>query len=247
MWMLNCIIRTDGSVPIRFSGELVKLVRLLLVVAALAITCSAAFADTAPTDPTMITSGCGKKGQPVCDAYLITSVYETINVALTLDTNPSDQFYGDAIASFVNLSGQVLDTSFTFNFTVPQGLSFQGCGAAPEGITLLYNCSGGGSPDSPITGGGTATFTLSGASICSANFDDLSGGEGGITYFSDNDDDDNCQAAFTVALVPVAGETLPNTIDGTFVSAPEPSSALLLLFGLAACIVALKGVRTNLA
>ena len=225
-----------------------KLIRLILVVAVLGISATVALADGVPIDPTLLTSGCGRVGQPKCDAYLITSPMETISVVLTLDTTVGDTFFGDAIASFVNVSGQTLTGLFTINFTVPAGLSFQGCGTPPEGITSLFTCTGGGSPDSPITGGGTALFNLTGASICSANFDDLTGTEtGGITYFSDGDADDNCQAAFTLALQPVAGEVLPPTIPGTFTAAPEPSSGLLLLFGLAAGLLTLKGLRANLA
>lgn len=216
-----------------------------MVVAFLGISASAALADS--TDPTLLTSGCGRIGQPKCDAYLITSPIQSINVVLTLDTTVGDPFFGDAVADFVNVSGQTLDGLFTINFTVPAGLSFQGCGTPPEGITSLFTCTGGGSSDSPITGGGSATFNLTGASICSANFDDLTGGEGGITYFSDNDEDDNCQAAFILALQPVAGEILPGSIFGTFTSAPEPPSAVLLLFGLAACLLTFKGMRSNLA
>lgn len=216
-----------------------------MVMAFLGISASVALADS--TDPTLLTSGCGRIGQPKCDAYLITSPFETISVVLTLDTTVGDPFFGDAVADFVNVSGQTLDGLFTINFTVPAGLSFQGCGTPPEGITSLFTCTGGGSPGSPITGGGTAQFNLTGASICSANFDDLTGGEGGITYLSDSDDDDNCQAAFTLALQPVAGETLPQTIAGTFTVAPEPSSGLLLLFGLAAGLLFVKGLRPNQA
>jgi hypothetical protein len=227
---------------------IVKFIRLLLVVAFLGAMASAAFADGVPTDPTLLTSGCGRLGQPKCDAYLITSPFETISVALVLDTTAGDPFFGDAVADFVNVSGATLTGLFSINFTVPPGLSFQGCGTPPEGITSLFTCTGGGSPDSPITGGGTASFSLTGASICSANFDDLTGVEGGgITYSSDFDEDDNCQAAFILALKPVAGETLPQSIPGTFTVAPEPSSGLLLLFGLAAGLLVLKGLRPNLA
>jgi hypothetical protein len=218
-----------------------------MVVAFLGVATTAAFADGVPTDPTLLTSGCGRLGQPKCDAYLITSRFEVIDVVLTLDTTVGDPFFGDAVADFVNVSGSTLDGLFTINFTVPAGLSFQGCGTPPEGITTLFTCTGGGSPDSPITGGGTALFNLTGASICSANFDDLTGGEGGITYLSDGDADDNCQAAFILALQPVAGETLPQTINATFTVAPEPSSGLLLLFGLGAGFLVLKGLRPNLA
>ena len=204
-----------------------------------------ALADGAPTDPKLITSGCGGKGQPACDAYLITSTHETLNITLTLDTTVGDVFYGDDIASFINISGHTLTSGFGLNINVPNGLSFQGCGTPPEGVTLLFTCSGGGSPGNPITGG-TAVFTLTGASICSANFDDLTIGENGISYYSDSDKDDNCQPAFTLALQPIGGETLPNKITGS-ISTPEPSSALLLLFGLAAGLLAFKGLRTNLA
>jgi hypothetical protein len=226
----------------------VKLIRMLVVVAFLGIAASVAFADTLPTDPTLLTSGCGRLGQPKCDAYLISSPHQTMSVVLTLDTTAGDTFFGDAIASFVNVSGQTLDGLFTINFTVPPGLSFQGCGSQ-EGVTSLFTCTGGGSPDSPITGGGTAAFNLTGASICSVDSDDLGGGGEGtpITYASDGDADDDCQAAFTLALKPVAGEILPPTIAGTFSSVPEPSSAVLLLFGLAAGLLTLKGLRTNLA
>jgi hypothetical protein len=228
---------------------IVKFIRLVVVVAFLGVAASAALADGVPTDPTLLTSGCGRLGQPKCDAYLISSSFEVLTVALMLDnsTDPTDPFVGDAIASFVNISGTTLAGPFTINFTVPAGLSFQGCGGS-ELITPLFTCSGGGNPDSPITGGGSATFTLSGASICSVDIDDLGGGEGTPpTYVSDNDTDDNCQAAFTLALKPVAGETLPQSIIGTFTAAPEPSSGVLLLFGLATGLLVLKGLRTNLA
>jgi hypothetical protein len=226
---------------------IVKIIRFLMVVAFLGISGSVAFGDTLPTDPTLLTSGCGRLGQPKCDAYLITSPLESISVVLTLDTTVGDTFFGDAIASFVNVSGTTLTGLFTINFTVPAGLSFQGCGVQ-EGITSLFTCTGGGSPDSPITGGGTAAFNLTGASICSVDSEDLGGGGEGtpITYVSDGDADDDCQAAFTLALQPVAGETLPQSISGTFTSAPEPSSGVLLLFGLAAGLLTLKGLRTNL-
>ncbi|HEV3419461.1 MAG TPA: hypothetical protein VG075_04100 [Candidatus Acidoferrum sp.] len=225
-----------------------KLIRFLMVVAFLGVAATAAFADGVPTDPTLLTSGCGRLGQPKCDAYLITSQFEVLDVVLTLDTTAGDPFFGDAVADFVNVSGHTLDGLFTINFTVPAGLSFQGCGTPPEGITTLFTCTGGGSPDSPITGGGTALFNLTGASICSVDSDDLGGGEGTpITYVSDSDEDDNCQAAFILALKPVAGETLPPTIDATFTVAPEPSSGLLLVFGLAAGLLVLKGLRPNLA
>lgn len=227
-----------------------KLTRFLLLVTFLGISAAAAFADGVSTDPTLLTSGCGRLGQPKCDAYLITSPMETISVVLTLDTStdPTDPFVGDAIASFVNVSGTTLTGLFTISFTVPAGLSFQGC-SVQEGVTSLFACTGGGSPESPITGGGTAAFNLTGASICSVDFDDLGGGGEGspITYASDGDSDDDCQAAFTLALKPVAGEILPPSIAGTFTSAPEPSSGVLLLFGLAACLLALKGLRANLA
>jgi hypothetical protein len=227
----------------------VKFIRFLMVVAFLGVATTVAYADGVATDPTLLTSGCGRLGQPKCDAYLITSSFETISVVLTLDTStdPTDPFVGDATASFVNVSGTTLTGLFTINFTVPPGLSFQGCGIQ-EGVTSLFTCTGGGSPGRPITGGGTALFNLTGASICSVDSDDLGGGEGApITYVSDGDADDDCQAAFTLALKPVAGETLPPTIPGTFTVAPEPSSGLLLLFGLAASLLFLKGLRTNLA
>jgi len=223
----------------------VKFIRLLMVVAFLGISATLAFADGVPTDPTLLTSGCGRLGQPKCDAYLITSSFQTMTVALTLDTTAGDTFFGDAVASFVNVSGVTLTGLFTISFTVPAGLSFQGCTVQE---TSLFTCTGGGSPSSPITGGGTALFDLTGASICSVDSDDLGGGEGApITYVSDNDADDNCQAAFTLALKPVAGETLPQVINGNFTVAPEPSSGLLLLFGLAAGLLTLKGLRANLA
>jgi hypothetical protein len=226
----------------------VKLIRLLMVVAFLGLGATVAFADGVPTDPILLTKGCGRAGQPACDAYLITSPMETIGVVLTLDTTEGDPFFGDAIASFVNISGSTLDGNFTISFVVPDGLSFQGCVEPSDSVTPLFNCTGGGSPGSPITGGGTATYNLNGASICSVDIDDLSGGEGiPPTYSSDSDSDDDCQAAFTLALQPVAGEKLPQTISGTFASIPEPSSGVLLLFGMAGCLLALKGLRTNLA
>lgn len=223
-----------------------KIAHLLMLVAFLAVSCSVALADG--VDPTLLTSGCGKAGQPPCDAYLITSPNETLSITLTLDTNVGDILYGDAIASFINFSGAPLTNSFTVDFTVPAGLSFEGCAQTSEVVNLLFTCSGGGSPDSPITGGGTAVFNLTGVSLCSANFDDLAGGENGVTYVSDGNADDNCQAAFTLALQPLPGEILPSSISGTFIStAPEPASAVLLLFGLAAGLLALKALRINLA
>ena len=218
-----------------------KLIRFLMVVAFLGISASAAFADS--TDPTLLTSGCGRLGQPKCDAYLITSPNFTQTITLLPDTSGDPALAGDLTASFINDSGQTLTPGFTVTFVVPDNLSFQGCGSN-EGVTLLFTCTGGGSPESPIGPGGTAVFTLTGATLCSVNSDDVIGSDspGGFSLITDEDEDDLCQSSFTIALQPVFGETLPNSITGS-ITTPEPGSAVLLLFGLAAGLLALKSVR----
>ncbi len=223
-----------------------KLIHLLVVVVFLGISASVALADGVPTDPVLLTSGCGRVGQPKCDAYLITSPNVALTITLTPDLN-EDQLSGDLVASFINVSGSTLTPGFTVDFVVPAGLSFQGCGSN-EGVTLLFTCTGGGSSDSPITGGGTAVFTLTGATLCSVDSDDVvtSNSPGGFALQADEDSDDNCQSSFTLALQPVAGETLPQSITG-FITTPEPSSSVLLLFGLAVGLLTLKGLRANLA
>ena len=54
-----------------------KIARLLLIVAVSGIACSAAFAQDSGTDPKPFTQGCGGKGQPACDADVLTAANPT--------------------------------------------------------------------------------------------------------------------------------------------------------------------------
>ena len=209
-----------------------KLIHLLVVVAFLGISASVALADG--VDPIVFTQGCGRAGQPACDANILTSPGQTLAITLTFSG-------GLATDAIINESGVTI-TNFTVSFTVPSTLTFQGC--AEGGFFTCNEISG-----PPAGQAGTAVFSLTGASLCSSDSNDWSISETGVaTFVPDDDADDNCQSAFNLQLQTVAGEVIA---DGTrvaaTVAAPEPSSGLLLLFGLSASLLAFKRLSSAAA
>lgn len=208
-----------------------------MVVALLGISASVAMADSVPTDPIVFTQGCGRAGQPACDANILTSPGQTLAITLTF-------FGGLATDAIINESGVTI-TNFSVSFTVPSTLTFEGC--AEGGFFTCNEISG-----PPAGQAGTAVFSLTGASLCSSDSNDWSiNSETGVaTFVPDDDADDNCQSAFNLQLQAVAGEVIP---DGTSVpttvsvATPEPSSGLLLLFGLSASLLAFKRLSSAAA
>ena len=203
-----------------------KLARLLLVMAILALASSVALADSAPTDPLVKTQGCGGKGQPVCDANILTDPSQVLAITLTFMNNVAS----DAI---INESGKAV-SYFTVSFDVPSTLDFEGC--VPGGFFVCTQIS------APEFGtAGTAVYSLSGASLCSTDKNDWSINGSVATKVYDGDADDYCQSAFDLELITGPNENIPNGTQVTgSVAAPEPSSALLLLFGLSASFLAFK-------
>jgi len=195
------------------------------VVAFLGISCSAAFADG--TDPKVFTSGCGGKGQPACDADVLTPENLTLPISLTFNNVGGQEV---AFVDIINDTGKDLN-DFSVGFSVNPGLVFSGCQSGGL-LTCTPNFEGS------VTSG-VANYTLSGATICSTNGDDwLFGDVGGSLlgksfYINDHDADDNCQWGFRLELIGQPGDTILNgeTVSGS-VSAPEPPSGLLLFTGL---------------
>ena len=198
-----------------------------MVVAFLGISASVARADS--VDPIVTTKGCGTK--TVCDAVILTPGQTTVTV--------TEQFSCDltgnctAEDSVINETGKAID-SFTLVFDTLGG-------------TLSYFCAEGGSFTCTNDGGGAFTFT--GSSICSTDANDISIGEGGVvTFIPDGDADDNCNFGVTIGLSATTAEGITNgeTVTAVF-STPEPSSVLLLLFGLVAGMAGIKSRRITLA
>ncbi len=192
-----------------------------------------ALADSAPTDPLVKTQGCGGRGQPVCDANVLTNPSQVLAITLTFMNNIAS----DAI---INESGQAI-TNFLVSFNVPASLDFEGC--VPGGF---FTCTQISAPEFGTAG--TAIYSLSGASLCSTDKNDwLMLGPLAIKI-PDGDTDDKCQSAFDLELVTGPNETIPNGTQVTgSVSAPEPSSGLLLLFGLSASLLAFKRISERAA
>ena len=230
VWQQNCTLVSDCFVLRKGNGGLtVKFIYCLMVVAFLGISASVARADG--VDPIVTTKGCG--GTTICDAVILTPGQTTVNV--------TEQFTCDltgnctAEDSVINETGKAIDT-FTLVFDTLGG-------------TLSYFCGEGGSFSCTNNGGGAFTFT--GSSICSTDANDISIGEGGVvTFIPDGDADDNCNFGVTIGLSATTTEGITNgeTVTATFSTpTPEPSSALLLLFGLMAGFVSFKSLRTNQA
>ena len=209
-----------------------KIARLLIVAALLGISCTAALADS--TDPILFTKGCGGKGQPACDAFVLTASNLSIPITLTFADIGGQEI---AQADIINDTGKTL-SDFTVSFDVNPGLSFTGCQTGGF-FTCTPLFSG------PVTSG-IASFSLTGNSLCSTDSNDWINGVVGGTFRSDDDADDSCTFGFTLGLLAGSNDTVltGEKVFGT-VSAPETSSGLFLAIGLLSALVVLKRAAVN--
>jgi len=206
---------------------------LLLLIATAVLYCPASWADG--TDPHPIGQGCG--GSTVCDASVLYPG-QTSLTATMIFVNPGDTVDGvhnpfteeAAFLVVVNFTGAVIN-SLNAEFT-NAALTFGACGDHPlstGGDPTLFTCSGN-----------NGAYTFSGLSLCSADPEDIQDGH----YVDDSDD---VCSAMIIGLELGSGETIP---EGTEVianvSIPGPSSALLLICGLAVGLVGLKSRRPSL-
>lgn len=207
-----------------------KIIRFLIVFAFLGISAAVALADG--VDPIVRTRGCGGAGQPACDAVLLTGTSVDISATFACSGTTADT----CTASETVLNGTVnAITSFTLAFnatgTLPGGgtipLSFA-CAPPPgEGPGFLFNCSG------------TNTLTFTGGSLCPEN------------EVEAEPDGDECGVVIELQGSATTNDPTGTGLAGVTISAnfstPEPSSALLLLFGLMAGLVGLKSYRSILS
>jgi hypothetical protein len=224
----------------------VKIIYILVVVAFLGISASVARADGA--DPIVFTKGCGGSGQIACDAALITGTAGAFSASFsaTFMCSPTaDASTCFASEDLINITGATVDTFDLALNPVSVGL-----------IPLTFSCEAGGF--FVCTQNSALDFTFSGVSngnsLCSAEMDDVTpSGQPGQYIFNGEmppDADDTC-SGITIGMQGVTGE--PNldgvTVTGSVssVSTPEPSSALLLLFGLMAGLVSFKTFRSTLS
>lgn len=196
----------------------------LLVVAFSAVSAPVAFADT--TDPILLTKGCGGAGQPACDFEVLGPGQTSLTVTESFACDPTT-LVCTASDSVVNETGLPVG-SFTLALSAMDS----------NGNTLIYSCdtehiqffacSPTGNPD-------VFTFSGNGNTLCSDS-DDFVGG----VFTPDGD-----ECGVTISLSGTESEGLSNNdvVTGTFATAPEPSSALLLLFGLLTGMVGLKYFR----
>jgi len=189
----------------------VKLIYLLVVVAFLGVSASAARADG--VDPIVFTKGCGGTTGKICDPEFLTPGNTTLTVT---EAFKCDAFGNNCTAedSVVNETGVAIN-SFSLVLGNLDGALNYSCGNVES---QFFACS-------PVEGT-TNAFTFTGASLC-ADSDDLKGG----TFTPDGD-----ECGVIISLSGVAGESLAGvTVTGTFSTAtPEPSSGLLLMAGLMA-------------
>jgi hypothetical protein len=223
----------------------VKLIHLLVVVVFLGISASVALADG--VDPIVFTRGCGGSGQVACDAALITGTAG--NFSANFSATFSCSSLTDATTCFasddlINLTGAIVSV---FNLTLNP--------VSVLGNPLIFSCEAGGY--FACTQNSALSFTFSGVptgnSLCSTDSNDVTptpGQPGQFTFVPDGDADDTC-SGITIGMQGTTGD--PNlqgvTVTGSVsnVSAPEPSSALLLLFGLMAGLVSFKTFRSTLS
>ena len=206
-----------------------KLIHLLVVVAFLAISASVALADG--VDPIVFTKGCGGTGQPACDAVVLTPGNTTgvmVSEAFTCDMSGNCT----ATDTVINLSGLAINSfSLVFQDSLP---------TMPP-TPLSYSCMADGFFVCSPVPGTTNAFTFAGASICADADSDFVDG----TFVPDGDE---CGVVIGLNATTAEGISGTTTLTGTAsFSAPEPSSALLLLFGLVAGLVSFKSRRSILA
>lgn len=225
-WLCNCSFSPDGCVSIRAAGDVVKIARLLFILAlfsGLASLASVAKADG--VDPVITTSGCGGRNQRPCDAVVLGPGQTMASLSATFTcTDPTNPTTCTASETVVNDTGRAI-TGFSLLFTA-------------ESIPLIFHCAEEGffacSPDETNSN----LFHFTGASICTAslNGDDFSDG----VFRPDSDGDEGCGVVITFQGVAGDGTGLNGaSVTETF-NTPEPSSILLLLFGLMTGLVTLK-------
>ena len=200
-----------------------KFIRLLMVVAFLGISATAALADGVPNDPILLTAGCGRIGQPKCDAVVLTPDNTTVTVTEKFTCNDVS---GNCTAqdTVINLTGVELN-NFTLLLNNP---------ANPP--SFIYSCGTGAQFFNCFKNGPTS-FTFSGNTLCADPDSDLVEG----TFVPDGDE---CGVIIGLSGTKAEGIMTGTTVIGTAsFSAPEPSSALLLVFGLMAGLVGLKSFR----
>lgn len=210
MWLRNCTNSTDGLVPIRFSGELVKLVRLLLMVAFMAATCSLALADSS-TDPVF------KIGTGTKSVVLYT---DTFNLSIAKGTTGAVTF------DFINFTGALISQ---LDLNGPGGFTFS-CDNTSD--PYFNSCSPTSSTAGPVTIAfsgldathlGIPTATSVSGDCDNEQEDQKPGDEGSCTP-------NVALSDFTVTVnigsTPLSG---PLNVAGTLVPAPEPSVLVLLL------------------
>lgn len=235
-----------------------KLIHLLVVVAFLGISASVALADGVPTDPVLLTSGCGKVGQPKCDAEILTAG-GTVNfnnlsflaADLNFNTDTHECNAGDTIGVNCNPFNTIAASGVVLNDTGSPltALNVTASGTDSSGHALVFGpCTGSDVfPTCTEIGTNSGIYALSGGSLCSVEAADIIDG----ALVPDGDADDAC--GVIIGFVPGANED-PASLQGATMSfsangnVPEPSSGLLLLSGFAA--LALLGSRkfsSNLA
>lgn len=214
-------------------GQVVKITRLLVLVAMIAVTCSVAMADG--TDPVFKLSGGGASEVLTSDTFSFT-------------VNPANEFTcgADVCVSldFINFTGA---TVTQLNLNAPSGFTFS---CNPAGDPYFNNCS----PQTATPGPTTISFfgldathpgILSAGSVTCGNGDDADG--------PDNDSDDtNCTASngsasdFDIIIDLGAKGAISSsfTVQGVLISAAEPGT-LVLVFAAGLGFLALK--RSGLA
>ena len=226
-----------------------KLIHLLVVVVFLGISTSVALADGVPTDPVPLTSGCGRLGQPKCDAEILTAggtvnfnnlSFLTAHQGFNTETNECD--LGFTIGQGCNPFPQTAALGVVLNDTgnLLTTLNVTASGFASDGETpLLFGpCTTGGTifPTCTEIGTNSGVYALSGGSLCSVEAADIMDG----ALVPDGDDDDAC--GVIIGFVPGVNED-PASLQGATMSfsangnVPEPSSGLLLLSGFAALVL----------
>lgn len=185
-----------------------------LVVALVTVSAPVALADG--VDPIVFTKGCGGTGQPACDAEILTPGNTTLTVTETFTCDLS----GNCTASdtVINETGTVINAF---------GLVLDNLGGA-----LTYSCGEGGLFTCTQTG--ATSFAFSGGTLCSDSDDFIEG-----TFVSDGDE---CGVVIGLSGTTAEGIFTGETVTGTF-NTPEPSSALLLLFGFMGALASLKFLR----
>ena len=213
----------------RCGGRVLKrdILLLLSLIVAVALYSPASWADG--VDPKPIAQGCTS----ACDAYLFTGQPLSVSLVFLSATDPHNPFGQEAaFVVIINDTGKPL-TGFDVTFTAA-GLNFGTCGSTGLASSPLFHCS------EDKTGTGTGTYTFSGFSLSPADPEDIRDGQ----YFDDSDD-------FPTGMIlglELGDETIaPGTTVSGSVFVPEPSSALLLICGLAVGLVGFKSRRPRLA